>query len=129
MKGIAAYSRNRIESAPPEQILVMLLEKALEKEEVAREAILSGDRARRNAALHHTRAVFIELLSALDHSEAPEVTVPLANTWNWCLHQLLSVGRTGDLALLAKVEQVTRMMHETWVQAVAIRDNEIAEAS
>lgn len=124
MKAIAAYNRARIDLAPQEQLLVMLLEKAIEKEQVAREAIESGDRLRRNGALHHARAVFIELLSALDHTEAPEVTLQLATTWNWCLHQLLAVGKTGDLTLLGKVEDVTRLMHGAWLQALVVRDQE-----
>lgn len=124
MNGIAAYNRTRIESAPQEQLLVMLLEKALEKERAARAAKLAGDRVRWQAALHHARAVFIELNNVLDHTEAPEITRQLSITWTWCTHQLMAVAKSGDLTVLDKVEEVTRMMHTTWLQALELRDAE-----
>ena len=106
MNGIAAYSRTRIESAPNEQLLVMLLEKAMQKEAEAIAAIVAKDRMRWNAAIHHARAIFIELNNALDHGDAPEVTQTVATTYRWCIFQLGAAARTGDMALLARVREV-----------------------
>lgn len=144
MKGIAAYSRTRVDSAPSDQLLVMLLEKVIEKLGVARAAVEAGDRPVLIAALNHCRAIYFELLRALDVPAAPEVGEPLANTYRWCINQLLEVGklpdpkvppsvaasarREGDLAAIQRLEDVTRTLHTTWAEALAIRDG-LAEAS
>lgn len=143
MNGIAAYGRNRVESAPSDQLLLMLLEKVIEKLAVANEAVMSGDRPRLVTALNHCRAIFFELLRSLDVAAAPDVAEPLVNTYRWCINQLIEVGRLpdptappsaggpqrreSDLAALTRLDDVTRSLHATWTQALAIRDGQ-AEA-
>lgn len=129
MKGIEAYSRTRVESAPNEQLLVMLLEKAMEKELVAITAMQAGDRAAWNGAVHHARAIYIELLGALDGSFAPELARSVGTTWRWCIHQLGVAQRSGDHELVERVRAATATMHEAWVQAIASAVDGEREAS
>lgn len=119
MKGIASYRQQRVDSAPPEDVLVMLLEKALQKEAEADAAIGRGDRAAWNAAIHHARAIFMELSLALDHSLAPDVTHKVASLYRWVIHHLTEVGHTGDRARLDEIRGVTAQLLETWTAAVA----------
>ena len=119
MKGIAAYSRTRVESAPNDQLLVMLLEKAMEKETLAMVAIAAGDRVTWNAALHHTRAIFIELLAALDGEPAPALAQAVSTTYRWSIHQLTVAARTGDATLVERVREATATLHSAWSAAVA----------
>lgn len=119
MKGIASYKQHSVQDAPPEDILVMLLEKALQKEDQADEAMAAGDRVAWNAALHHTRAIFMELALALDASVAPDVAQSVGSAYRWAIHHLTECAHTGDRAKLAQVREVTRQLLETWSAAVS----------
>lgn len=120
MRGIQSYRRSAIEGASNEEILVMLLEAAIRREEAADAAMERGDRRAWVGEIHIARAIFLELRIALDHSLVPEVTAGLDRTYRWCVHHLTAVARSGDRAGLEKVRQVTGVIHATWVEALKI---------
>ena len=125
MRGIRGYAKARVESASQEDILVMLLEGAVDRCGRAAAAIEANDRSEWNKHLHTVRAIFIELQMALDPSMAPELATNLRNTYAWIIHHSTEVAKTADLNRLAEVRRVVEMMYETWTQAVAIaRDGE-----
>jgi flagellar biosynthetic protein FliS len=118
MRAIQSYQRTQLESAPGPDILVMLVEAALQREDAALAAMERGDRLAWVQELHVVRAIFLELRMALDHSLLPVVAASLDTTYKWCIHHLTVAGRTADKALLTQVRDVTTTLHETWTQAV-----------
>jgi len=124
MRGIQSYRRTTVEGAPNEDLLVMLVEAAIKREDAADEAMERNAREVWIAEIHVARSIFIELRRALDHSIAPDVTAGLDATYRWCIYHLTAAGRTGDRAVLAEVRRVTEVVYTTWTEAVRIAREE-----
>ncbi|MFN7142988.1 MAG: flagellar export chaperone FliS [Myxococcota bacterium] len=124
MRGIANYRRTDVESAPREELVVLLFAAAVRREETADAAMARGDRSAWNAELHVARAIFLELLQALDPATPSAVADPLRTTYRWLVHHLTVAGRDGDRARLAEVRRVTAGLHDTWARALAIHRGE-----
>jgi len=118
MRGVQSYARQRTESAPPEDVLLILLEGALERVRQADAAMADRDRGLWNKHIHTVRAIFIELTSALDPSLAPDVALSLRNTYSWIIHHSTESARNGDRERLSQVRDVVQIVYDTWVKAV-----------
>lgn len=124
MNAIASYRRSQLENAPNEDLLVMLLNEAVRREELVAEAISAGDRIGRIAHVHVARAIFMELRMALDVNTPPELAIPLRDTYAWCVQALTEVAHTGDLVRLAQIQKVTALLEDTWTRAVGLTRGE-----
>jgi flagellar biosynthetic protein FliS len=127
MNAIASYRRNRLENAPNEDILVMLLNEAVRRELEAGICMENKDRAGWIGHIHVARAIFMELRMALDADTPPEISNPLRNTYSWCIHHLTDVAHSGDVTKLAEIQRVTAMVEDTWTRAVQISRGETPE--
>ncbi len=121
MRGVQSYARQRADSAPPEDVLLLLLEGALDRVRQADEAMVARDRGLWNKHLHTVRAIFIELMSALDPSLAPEIATNLRNTYSWIIHHSTEAARNADRERLAQVGNVVQIVYDTWAQAVQMQ--------
>lgn len=119
MPRIQAYRTTQLHSAPNEQVLILLLERALRDQDEAIDAMERGARLTWVAQLNHCRAIFVELQSALDHAVAPELTRNLHQVYAWVLHQLARAAKDGNLEVLQAVRRVTVTLHEAWTTTVA----------
>lgn len=122
MKATASYRQHQVFSAPNEQVLVLLLEKVLEKLESARAAMTkggSGSRVQWCQDLGRVRAILVELRSALDHDVAPELSGALESTYTWILGRLSDIGRSGDPAEVETLLRATRPLYEGFSAAIA----------
>jgi len=129
MHGIAAYKQISVQ-APNEQILLMLLEQGVKNQTRAILAMEEGNRSGWASEIHNSRAIFLELISAIDTRMSPEVARNLQQTYGWCLHHLQEANKTGNPETLRSVLRVTELLHETWVQAIQqwYEENEAAPA-
>lgn len=119
MRGLARYRTQRVQTAGPERVLIMLLDTAHLKLEVAADAQRQGDRAIEE--LGHARAILLELLAALDDDAAPELTTDLRALYQWMIRELIGTSRVPDAD---RVDGVRRVL-------VTLRDgfNQAAEAA
>jgi len=125
MRGIAAYKQNRVESASPAQIVMMLFQEAVHRLTRALHT-LDNDPAGWRKDLHHTREIYVELLTALDPSVAPEMCANLSSLYQWCIAELVEAGRAKDEKRIRDVLKVTTTLLEGW-QGVAAGGAEAAK--
>ncbi|MDP2307118.1 MAG: flagellar export chaperone FliS [Pseudomonadota bacterium] len=125
MRAIKSYQRTNIESAPNEELIVMLVEAALRREVAADAAMARGDRTGWLTEIHGARSVFVELLVALDPTAQPEIAKALSDTYRWILHHLTEAGRTGDRVRLDEVRAVTDTVRTMWTNAVRIHRGDV----
>ncbi|MFH1466313.1 MAG: flagellar export chaperone FliS [Pseudomonadota bacterium] len=118
MQGIRQYQTTALHTAPRETVLLLLLEAAIEREDAAIEALQAGDTSEAREHLAFTRNVFSELMLALDHELAPELSARLHRLYLWCLRDLARAGSTRDPAIVEGVRKVTLSLLETWTTAV-----------
>lgn len=108
MRNIQQYQSQGIEGASPAEVVVLLFEKAVVRLESAKVHMGRNERLLWLAELGRVRAIIVELMCALDHDAAPELTANLHRTYSWVLAQLSEVGRSGEAAA---VDQVIRVCH------------------
>lgn len=119
MRGIQRYRANRVESAPPIQIVVMLYQEAVHRLTRALQLLEDGDATSQLVAdLHHVREIYTELRFALDHDASPELCDELTRIYGWTIEQLIVAGRERAKQPIEDVLKVTMTLLEGW-QAVA----------
>ncbi len=115
MRGIASYQKNRVQAASQSQLLVMLLRKAVLKLDEAQRCHEAEDWPGWQAALHHVRAIYSELVFGLDHEVAPELCDNLRRLYVWCIRELNAASTGRQLERLAGVQRVCRTLLDGWV--------------
>jgi flagellar biosynthetic protein FliS len=124
MRGFSSYKRNNIESAPNEELIVLLVEGALHRIDRADAAMAEGNRSAWTKDLHTARAIYTELLGAFDPDAPPELSGPVCNTYRWLILHLVQADRNGDRAKLSEIREVAVTMVETWTRALRIHRGE-----
>lgn len=129
MNGIAHYRTNRVHGATPGELVVLLLETAGTRLGAAREHMEAGRRMAWIAELAKVRPIYLELMLALDHSTAPELTKNLHVTYAWAIQRLGEVGKTGDVGGTEALARVNHTLLEAFRQVVMAGADSDAEAA
>ncbi len=128
MKRFAAYRDHQVFNAPNEQLVVMLFETAIHRLQRAKDGMVSGHSGARVQwceDLGRVRAIYIEMMNALDPTVAPELTRSLALTYSWVIGRLSDVGRGGNPDDVEGILRVTNTLLDAFRQA---NDAQSAEA-
>ena len=114
------YRQNQIETASPEQILIMLYDGAIRFVSQARAAIESGDRIGRLEPISRALAIVTELSNTLDHTIGGEIAENLDALYHYMIRNLSQANLNNDAAPLKPVETILRDLRVTWAEAVEI---------
>jgi flagellar secretion chaperone FliS len=108
------YRMTSIQTAPPDQLLLMLYDGAIRFLEQAKTAI----EERRNPAVPISRAqdIILELVNCLD-MKAGEISLNLAQLYEYFLRRLLHAQIHHDQAALDEVATHLRGLREAWAAA------------
>lgn len=128
MKGIAQYQTNRVHGATPGELVVLLLETAGTRLGAAREHMEVGRRMAWIAELAKVRPIYLELMLALDHTTAPELTKNLHVTYAWAIQRLGEVGKSGDVGGTEAILRVNNTLLDAFRQVVIAGAEAEAEA-
>ncbi len=118
MRGIQQYRSTAVETASNQMLLILLLESAMEKLELAFEALDQGDISQFRSHLAHVREVYSELMVSLDHEYSPDLSAKLHRLYVWCIRELARAGSSRDAEALRGVQRVTESLFLTWSKAV-----------
>ncbi len=113
MRGIACYQNTRKNSASPAQIVLMLLQTAVQRLTRASEAGSVGGPTWFKD-LHHAREIFLELKNGLNYKAAPALCARLSGLYDWCIQELVRAGREHDTQPVLGVLQATTTLLEGW---------------
>lgn len=105
------YRQTAIQTAPPEQLVVMLYDGAVRFLEQAKVAIHDGQDA--SEPLARAQDIIVELTSSLNRS-AGEVSGNLARLYDFWLHWLLMAQIQRDAAKVDEVLGMVRELREAW---------------
>jgi flagellar protein FliS len=117
MRGLASYQSIRVDSAPPEQILVMIFQAILLRLEAAIDGIEAEDRKAVHIKLHEARTLFGELLSGLDDEAFPELCSRLRRLYGWCIREVIAAEREQSPEMLRGVMAVAESLLQGWEEA------------
>ncbi len=116
-RGIAEYQAVNLGSASKEELVVMLYEAAVRYQIYAKTALEKGAERDARNHLRRVRDIFGELMIALDHTVAPELSGNLARLYTWLIAEL---GRAGLELAPARIDDtlsVTQNLLDGWTQA------------
>ncbi|MEZ4239391.1 MAG: flagellar export chaperone FliS [Myxococcota bacterium] len=114
MHAIASYRANRVATASPLQLVVMLYQELLRRVELGAVALEEGS-TDSIVHFHHAREVLTELSAALDPSAgAPELVARLEALYGWSAAELVAAGRDKDAGRARRVARALQPLLEGW---------------
>lgn len=118
MKGFQEYRDAQVNTASPEQLIPLLLQEAIRRQDKAVRALEEGDVTTFNTHLIRCREIFNELLLALDDEAPDEIVANLRRLYFWCLREISKASWSKDPEVVAGLRKVTVTLFETWSEAV-----------
>jgi len=114
------YANAQVNSASPEQILVLLYDAALRDVREAMSAIESDDRARKAKALDHGVKVVTELANSLRPDKAPDIAENLSSLYDFMIDRMIRSNSTNQNLDLNVVHNLLNELRTAWVEAIRI---------
>lgn len=114
--GYDQYRQTSIQTAPPEQLVVMLYDGAIRSLEQAKLAIQSSQDP--SEAIAKAQDIIAELAASLNHS-AGELAGNLAQLYNFWIQRLFQAQIQRDATRIDEVITMARDLREAWVTIAA----------
>ena len=130
MNGYAnQYLANAVNSASPEQLMLMLYDGAIRFISLGIQAIENGLIDKRAYYINKTSAIVSEFAATLDHDMNPQLAEDLDALYAYMLNRMLEANLKNDPAPLIEVKQMLSGLRATWAQAIEINKQEQREAA
>lgn len=124
------YFENQVNTASPEQLLIMLYNGAIRFVGEAEEAMANKKIAYRGERISKSIAILSELSATLDHEIGGEIAANLAALYDYMIRTLLAANIQDDASKLAEVREMLSGLRDTWLDAIdQVRSEQAAEAS
>ena len=123
------YKRQQIETATPEELLIMLYEGAIRFLVVAKKAYEKPEgpdiQAFHNNLLR-SQDIIVEFMTSLDMELGGEMAANLFQLYEYLHYRLVQANIHKDMAMIDEVLDHLRKLKETWEQAIVIANREKA---
>jgi len=130
MNGYAnQYLTNTVNSASPEQLMLMLYDGAIRFISLGIQAIENGVIDKRAYYINKTSAIVSEFAATLDHSMNPELAEDLDALYSYMLKRMMEANLHNDIEPLLEVKKMLTELRTTWAQAIDINKQEMREAA
>lgn len=109
-----AYLETKIDSADPVELVRMLYRGAMSAVSNARMHLAGGEIPQRSAAITKAIEILTELNGSLDHRNAPELSLRLAELYDYLQRRLLDANFRQADQPLAEVLKLLETLAEAW---------------
>lgn len=125
----AAYSNNKILTAPPAELTLMLYEGAIKFTNIALDAVEKKDIERAHNNIVKAENIIMEFQATLDHKYA--VAEDFDAVYTYLLKRLREANVKKDSEILEEVLKHLRTMRDTWKEVMArtANGNRVAETA
>ena len=114
----ARYLGDRVATASPQQLLVMLYDRLALDLERGEDMLVRGDREGASAQIQHAQDIIIELRATLK-VELWEGGPRLAALYAWLLQELIQAHVKGDVRRVRDCRKVVEPLRDAWREAAA----------
>ena len=118
------YRNNQIQTASPEQILIMLYDGAIHFCKQATQAMDTGDYVVRAEKISRAMAIVCEFSNSLDHGIGGRVAADLDALYGFMIRELTRANLETDRKALETVENLLTGLRDTWIEAAEIYTKE-----
>lgn len=123
------YMVNSVNSASPEQLMLMLYDGAIRFITLGIQAVEGGQIDKRAYYINKTSAILSEFSATLDHSMNPQLAEDLDALYTYMLNQLLEANLRNDTAPMLEVKNLLADLRATWAKAIELNKQEQREAA
>jgi len=123
------YLATTINSASPEQLMLMLHDGAIRFLTLGVQAIENGVIDKRAYYINRATAIITEFAVTLDHNQDAQLADNLLALYSYMLRQMLQANLKNDPAPLLEVRQLLSDLRSTWAQAIEINKQEMRETA
>ncbi|MBW1636858.1 MAG: flagellar export chaperone FliS [Deltaproteobacteria bacterium] len=114
---MARYHDNQIQTASPEQILIMLYDGAILFCRQASLAMKTGDRAVKCEKISRAVAIVCEFSNSLDHALGGKIAADLDALYSFMIRELTRANMEDEPEPLQLVEDMLTDLRQTWEEA------------
>jgi flagellar protein FliS len=114
----ARYLGDRVATASPQQLLVMLYDRLALDLERGEEHLTRGDREAASEQIQHAQEIILELRATLK-VELWEGGPRLAALYAWLLQELIQANVKGDVRRVRDCRRVVEPLRDAWREAAA----------
>ncbi len=115
-----AYKKAQIETATPENLILMLYDGALRFMGQAEEAFKEKNLEKISNLLLRIQAIFTELMTSLDKEKGGDIATNLERLYLFFLRQLTDANIKKDPAPMLAIKPLVQDLRNTWEQAMQI---------
>jgi len=123
------YLVNTVNSASPEQLMLMLYDGAIRFISLGIQAIENGLIDKRAYYINKTSAIVSEFAATLDHGQDAKLAEDLDALYGYMQSRMLEANLKNDTAPLIEVKKLLSDLRATWAQAIDINKKELQEAA
>lgn len=116
--GYQAYRRTQIETAPPEQLILMLYDGAIRFARNGRRALESGDRQKAHHNLTRAQDVMSELIGSLDMEAGGELAANLYQLYRYIYQRLVQANVRKSVEPIDEAIRLVSELREGWYEGV-----------
>ena len=118
------YLANQVNTASPEQLMLMLYDGAVRFASMAIKAIEENTPDKRSYYINKTYAILAEFAATLDRSQDAELAENLDALYHYMQQRLMDANLHNDPAPIAEVREMLTDLRQTWARAIEIDRHE-----
>lgn len=118
------YKKTQVETANPEQLLILLYDAAIQFLNKAKVNIDESDDEQYQKNLFACQKIIIEFMNTLDMEKGGEVAENLYRLYQYLYKTLITTGISQDKTLIDEVLKHLKSLRETWQKAIQIAQAE-----
>lgn len=116
------YMRNRVFSAPPEELVLMLYDGSIKFMKQAEKAINEKNIEQANNYIIKAQNIFTELKTNLNREI--EISDNLYSLYDYMYRRLVDANMKKDVTVLHEVQDLVQELRESWAEAIKIARKE-----
>ena len=109
------YLRNRVMTAKPEELRLMLIEGAIRFARMAMDGLHQQDFEKVYEGLSQCQPILLELINALDKSQEPELCDHLSGLYAFMYNRTIDAGAEKNPDYINEVIELLEYERETWI--------------
>lgn len=118
------YKKNQVETATPEQILILLFDGAIQFLNKAKVAIEANDTGKATSELFSCQKIILEFMNTLDMENGGDLAQSLYGLYGYLYKTLVKASVTQDVPKIDEVMGFLSSLRDTWQKAIIIASAE-----
>ena len=123
----AQYRQTQVQTAAPEQLVLMLYDGAVKFAAQAKEHITAKNMEAANNALIRVQDIFSELQASIN-DDAGEIAQQLSLLYDYLYRRALDANLAKDVAIIDEIVTMVRDLRGTWVEAIMLARRQVGAA-